>query len=355
MGFVEFPSALVTVIALFGVMLILLGVMAGLQYGQRVRAVHDKSLDDYYVGKMLRGLYHWTDDFAHDVTRYREIVDSLKRQVRAAEQQSPDSDPAAVVRLLSRIVQANDLLQQRLDNAELTLKEQAAEITSYMSEARTDTLTNLPNRRVFDDDFARRLAEFRRHGTAFSLLIVDIDLFKKFNDRHGHLAGDAVLTHVARLLRAAMRETDLVARLGGEEFAILLPGLDVCDAPRAAERARAAIEVGTFTYEEKSLKVTVSCGGTHAIAGDDAKSFVNRADQALYASKGAGRNCVHWHNGSEMVPISSNATPVTPVALPTPTPADVVTPAGMGRRRDDFSQVCDELRQKLISVVNPQA
>jgi diguanylate cyclase len=343
MGFVADISSPVFVTGLLiGSSLLFAGIAIGVGLARRTSLAENKSLDDYHLGKMLQSLFHWTDGFASDVSRHRQIVDSLKRQVRDAEQQSPQADPGTVVRLLSRIVQANDLLQQRLNDAEQTLKAQASEITSYMSEARTDTLTTLPNRRVFDEDLSRRIAEFRRHGTPISVLIIDIDHFKKFNDRHGHLAGDAILTKVANVLRETMRESDLAARLGGEEFAILLPGNDLADAGDAAERARVAIEQADFQYDGKQMRVTVSCGAAEAMAGEDAQSVVKRADQALYASKSAGRNFAHSHNGSH------------PVAITTVTKRiELAAPAG--ERRHDFSQVCDELRQRLIAVVRQDA
>jgi hypothetical protein len=134
MPLLDLPSTSHVVLGLLcAVFVLLIGLAIGIRYSQQVLKREDKSLDDFYVAKLLRSLFHWTDDFASDVTQHRRIVDSLKRQVRVAEQQSPDTDPAAVVRLLSRIVQANDMLQQRLDSAEMTLKEQAAEISSYMA------------------------------------------------------------------------------------------------------------------------------------------------------------------------------------------------------------------------------
>jgi diguanylate cyclase len=343
------PASLVAIGFAATLLLLAVALLAGLHIRRQVCSRRTESLDEYHLGKLMQGLFHWTDDFASDVSRYRQVVDSLKRQVKAAEAQSPQADPAAVVRLLSRIVQTNDLLQQRLDNAELTLKEQAAEITSYMSEARTDTLTGLPNRRVFDEELSRRMAEYRRHGTPVSVILVDIDLFKQFNDRYGHLAGDAVLVHVGRVMRDTMRESDLVARLGGEEFSILLPGPRASEAPLAAERLRVALEQSVCEYEGQQLQVTASCGAAQAAEGEDSRGMVHRADLALYASKANGRNCSHWHDGQETV--SLTRAPSAPVA----TAAETVTSAGRERRKAEFAQVCDELRRRLIDVVGQQA
>src|SRR5690242_13110075 len=134
MGFVANISSPVFVTGLLiGAWLLFAGLAIGLRIGRRTVAATHTSPDDYHLTKMMQGLFHWTDGFASDVSRHRQIVDKLKRQVRDAEQQTPSADAGSVVRLLSHIVQANDLLQQRLEEAEQTLKSQAADITSYMS------------------------------------------------------------------------------------------------------------------------------------------------------------------------------------------------------------------------------
>ncbi|MGE3776020.1 MAG: GGDEF domain-containing protein [Pirellulaceae bacterium] len=307
------------------------------------------ALDEQHVGKLMQNLFQWTDGLANDVSQHRRIVDSLKRQVGVVEQQSRETDSAAVVRLLSKIVQANDYLQQQLDTAELTLMEQAAEITSYMSEARTDTLTGLPNRRAFEDALAREVAEFHRHETCVSVAMIDIDFFKRFNDRYGHQAGDAVLVHVSQTLRKTMRETDLVARLGGEEFVILMSSLGSDEAKQAADRARSAIEQSTCQYEGQTLSVTNSCGLAMLLPVEDGKQLVNRADQALYASKSAGRNCVHWHSGQDCLLASKRP------AAARPPGGDDRPSVPRQRKQEEYLRLCDELRRKLIDVVGQQA
>ena len=127
--------------------------------------------------------------------------------------------------------------------------------------------------------------------------MADVDHFKKFNDAHGHQAGDEVLRGVAKLLRRKMREMDMVARYGGEEFAIVLPGTNLDDACKAALRACEGIEKSRFRHDEKELQVTASFGVAQVQGNEDGVQLIARADKALYAAKEGGRNCVFWHDG----------------------------------------------------------
>jgi diguanylate cyclase len=320
---------------LFGSLLLCLGLSLGIWLGRRSDAA---TADREQLQSLLTGLFRWTNGFASDVSHYREALDRVSREFDPDKVQAADGE---IVGLLTQIVHANEELQDRLDNAETTLNDQAQEINAYMCEARTDTLTQLPNRRAFDDELSRRLAEWRRNGVPLSVVLVDIDHFKQFNDQYGHAAGDAVLSDVARVLRAATRESDMVARLGGEEFATILPGVEPEAACEAAERTRQAIETAVFCYESKSLSVTVSCGAAQASEGESAATLVKRADKALYASKAAGRNSSHYHDGLRCVPLT-RAGKVRPVV--TTTSGDPDQPAG------DFADVCDKLRERLLEI-----
>ncbi len=155
--------------------------------------------------------------------------------------------------------------------------------------ARTDALTGLPNRRGFFERFAEEVHRARRHADQLSLVIVDIDHFKRVNDAHGHQAGDEALREVAHRLHAVIRRDEVVARIGGEEFAWLLPRADLDLARAAAERARASVSdpplpgIGVLT---------VSAGVARLRPGDDVESLLRRADDALYRAKDAGRDRV---------------------------------------------------------------
>jgi diguanylate cyclase (GGDEF)-like protein len=152
--------------------------------------------------------------------------------------------------------------------------------------AATDGLTGVANRRTFEAALEVELTRASRSGSAVSLVLVDIDHFKQLNDTHGHQMGDQVLREVAKLLKHQSRAFDTPARYGGEEFAVIMPGCDIADAERGAERLRRAIAA-----METVAPVTVSTGvATFPVHAADSGSLVQKADGALYASKRAGRN-----------------------------------------------------------------
>lgn len=157
--------------------------------------------------------------------------------------------------------------------------------------AATDVLTRLANRATFDQRLQDELARVPGDGTGLCLVLFDADHFKRVNDTHGHLTGDRVLMAIADVLRGAARAGDLVARIGGEEFGWLMPGVDCTDARHAAERVRVAL--GQVDHGAAG-RVTVSAGVAHVEAGggDVSAELLRRADEALYAAKRAGRDQV---------------------------------------------------------------
>ena len=153
----------------------------------------------------------------------------------------------------------------------------------------TDGLTGLRNHRNFQQRFAEEFERARRYNIPLSLLLLDVDNFKTFNDAYGHPAGDSVLKAVAVTLQDAVRQTDFTARYGGEEFAVILPETDGRGAFEIAERVRAAIE--NHLWEQRPITVSVG-NATLQAATLTAQELIDQADAALYASKKRGRNCV---------------------------------------------------------------
>jgi diguanylate cyclase (GGDEF)-like protein len=183
--------------------------------------------------------------------------------------------------------------------------EKVWEIEEVTQRARTDELTGLANRRHFDEQLRRVIAETDRFGGTSSLILVDIDDFKAVNDNYGHESGDAVLRQVAKTLGDGVRAVDICARFGGEEIAILLPQTPIAGASELAERLRRAIAERPVTHEGTAIRVTASFG----IAGypetvPHGDWLFPAADKALYRAKTDGKNCVKWLGATSEMPMN---------------------------------------------------
>ena len=181
-----------------------------------------------------------------------------------------------------------------------------ARISAYLKQliqlADNDYLTGIPNRRAFTNRALSEIERSRRHGRALSLLLVDADHFKRVNDVHGHPAGDAVLIALATMLHLAARTEDIVGRIGGEEFALLLPETSPGQASVLAERLRQAVAQAPLDADGVPIAMTISIGiaSVPLAAKDPFKSAMQTADTMLYHAKESGRNCI-WPNLSRAV------------------------------------------------------
>jgi len=200
----------------------------------------------------------------------------------------------------------NQRLTGELQRSTAEIDTLRASLESVRMESLTDSLTGLSNRRMFDETLRMRLDEARAQRTELCLLLVDIDHFKRFNDTWGHHTGDQILRFLASAMQAHARPDFLVARHGGEEFAMILPRVNARAAAQLAEALRAAIQAKRLrrrSTNEDLGQVTVSMGVARLQPGDTPQGLVERADACLYASKRNGRNQV-----------TSDATPVLYVA-----------------------------------------
>jgi diguanylate cyclase (GGDEF)-like protein len=183
-------------------------------------------------------------------------------------------------------------LEASLARNDALLAEVQAKGQMLEKQSREDALTGVANRRHFDERLAAEIARAGRYSHPLCLLLLDLDHFKRINDSFGHAAGDAVLRVAARTMAASARSTDFVARIGGEEFAVLLPEQDFSGAHAMAENLRALV-AGLDTNEiAPNLRVTASLGLAVLRPGEDRDSLLRRADAALYEAKNAGRNRV---------------------------------------------------------------
>lgn len=238
-------------------------------------------------GMSSEGLLDLLADLVPDpppVVRARQLLETRDRTV--CEEFEIPGPPRSVVRWVAHgvttpqpatVVVCTDI------TAEVDLA------TTHERDATIDRLTDILNRRGIEPQIAREISRAARHGTPLSLLILDVDHFKKINDQYGHSVGDLVLRSAAQVIARTVRATDLVGRWGGEEFLVLLPHTDLLHARLAAERIRKAIE-GTPFCEGQS--VTISGGIAEFGMSDTGSGLLERADKQLYVAKSGGRNRV---------------------------------------------------------------
>lgn len=186
--------------------------------------------------------------------------------------------------------QGEHALRERLAH----LEKESSDLRSRMVEAHhmamLDTVTGLPNRLAYEERVEQELARWKRFGSPLSMLVWDVDDFKLINDRYGHQAGDKALRIIAQSLQARLRETDFIARFGGEEFVCLLCGTEGEEALSVAEEMRHSVESNGFHSQGKPVRVTISCGLTSFNDKDSLEKVFSRADKALYKAKRSGKN-----------------------------------------------------------------
>ena len=158
--------------------------------------------------------------------------------------------------------------------------------------AKIDTLTGAHNRTAFNETIEREIELAHRHQSALSVVMFDLDHFKQINDNYGHITGDEVLRECVKCCNQALRSTDMLFRYGGEEFVILLPGVNANGASLAAERLRNIMEKHVFNSRQGQVPVTISVGAASVTLDDSVESIIERADKGMYLAKNAARNRV---------------------------------------------------------------
>lgn len=211
---------------------------------------------------------------------------------------SPENVRAMANRLLAEsreMLSVNHQLKENLQASRLDMEALQADLEDLRHQSVLDPLTMIHNRKYLDEALREAVEQAQLYSSPLSLLMIDIDHFKKFNDTWGHQTGDQVLRLVASTIKKQLGEDDILARFGGEEFIAILPGADLSAGLTVADRARVSLESKELlrrSTEERLGRITASFGVATCVPGDTPASLIERADQCLYAAKRAGRNRV---------------------------------------------------------------
>lgn len=237
---------------------------------------------------------------------HQQVSDLVNRLCAGKEQISTADLRQATSDLLSIGKTAGNNAEQ--PPAEVT--QLLLDLEEMKREAHTDGLTGIANRKAFDESLRDAAMATMEGGECLSILLIDIDHFKRINDRHGHQAGDQVIRTLAKSLQENVKGRDTTARYGGEEFAVILPATTMTDAMRVAENIRASIEslhLKSVNRNEDLGQITASIGVATYQLGEPLTRVIERADQALYLAKESGRNCVMNQNDLQDEPVKRAA------------------------------------------------
>ncbi|MDK2124671.1 sensor domain-containing diguanylate cyclase [Parachitinimonas caeni] len=217
---------------------------------------------------------------ASDIPALKQVLDELMQDTRHMQLDMKRSHDELVA------------VRQQAQTAEQRIHELESELRSISEKVREDQLTGALNRRGLDDAFSTELARASRNGTPLCLSLLDIDNFKKLNDRFGHQTGDEALIHLVRVVKETIRPTDLIARYGGEEFVILLPDTPLEEAESVMRRVQRDLTKRFFLHNNERILITFSAGVTIYYPGESQEDAIERADQGMYQAKKSGKNQV---------------------------------------------------------------
>jgi diguanylate cyclase len=242
------------------------------------------------------------DTAAGSATSYSASLADASEKLQGASEQLPSNEGVALRAVIERLVTgakemetSNKKLEARLSASRQEIEQLQQNLETVRHESLTDPLTTLANRKFFDAELRKFIAKAKAGGQPLTLLLSDIDHFKAFNDKFGHLIGDQVLRLVAMAVKQHVTQQDIAARYGGEEFAITLPKTALRSAVSVADHIRRAVmhkELMKRSSGERLGRVTVSIGVALLRPTDTPQSLIERADRCLYAAKRNGRNCV---------------------------------------------------------------
>jgi len=247
--------------------------------------------------KLVEGLLSELEGMQAGAASFSSTLDESQQELKK------NPDIKSISKLVANLVAETDQVKKTnatMEQKLIVMKDEVNILKQDMDDlnttAYTDQLTNIPNRRAFDEAIERLRDDFQSNAEVFSLLFMDIDHFKKFNDTHGHAVGDKVLTFIATILKKGIKGSDMVARYGGEEFVVLLPQTNYQGSVIVAQQLCDKVAKKTLIMggENKTSlgNISISIGVAVVSASDTVASMIERADKALYQAKEEGRNRV---------------------------------------------------------------
>jgi len=248
------------------------------------------------VGKTLSNVDDIFDSFKNSNEDMSSSMDTIQSHVAKAV--DPEELKTVLVQVMGeakKMMTDNNALERKLESSSYQMKELKRELEVIREEAFTDALTGVPNRKKFDCEVTRLVAEARENDSPISIAFIDIDHFKSFNDAYGHQVGDQVLRLVANSFIDGLKGQDFVCRYGGEEFVIILPMTDTFGASKIINILRETVkkkDIRNRKTGDSLTKVTFSAGVATLMPEEDIQAWIERADDSLYQAKRKGRDCV---------------------------------------------------------------
>jgi diguanylate cyclase (GGDEF)-like protein len=255
----------------------------------------------HVYGQVLRSLETLAAELASNMAGHGERLQKISNGLDVEDRKNF----ADVTEAVGQILDAADEIQQKVDSTEQRIGQQAEKVQMQAILSHVDLLTSLPNRRAFEAEMEHRAAQSRGKSASFAVMLVDLDRFGQINSQYGHQGGDVILRQAAGVVKDMMRGKDMVARHGGDTFAILLDKTSLHDALPIAERVRSTLERTEFTHGGCPLRLTAGLGVAHLEPEESPQALVARVTAALQAAKQAGGNLCHWHDGETSSPISA--------------------------------------------------